>query len=122
MENCDIAAKDFFQQGTDARVPAAMSELERCYDEGIGVERDPVKAVGYVKQAVSGDDTRRYSLYAWYNLHGHNVTANASRGFKMTKNAAASNLALGTLAKCYIHGIGVERHPSEAFRLLTEYV
>ncbi len=32
------------------------------------------------------------------------------------------NLALGNLSKCYIYGIGVERNPSEAFRVLTKYV
>ena len=39
----------------------------------------------------------------------------------MAKKASESNLALGTPGKCYAHGIGVERDPSEAFRLLTKY-
>ena len=36
VERCDLTAKNLFQYGTDAGVPAAISELGRCYDEGIG--------------------------------------------------------------------------------------
>ncbi len=120
VEKCNITAKNFFQYGTDAGVPAAMSELGQCYDEGIGVERDPVKAVEFVKRGVAGNDPRGYALYAYYNLHGHNIAVNTSRGFKMAKKASESNLALNNLAKCYIYGIGVERDPSEAFKLLLK--
>ncbi len=58
-----------------------MSEFGRCYDEGIGVERDPVEAVEYVKKGVAGDDPRGYSLYAWYNLHGHNERQRSTERF-----------------------------------------
>ncbi len=62
-----MTCKNFFQSGTVADVTAAMVELGKCYDEGIGVERDPLKAVEYVKQVVAGNDLRGYALYSFYN-------------------------------------------------------
>ncbi len=38
----------------------------------------------------------------------------------MAKKASESNLALNDLAKCYVYGIGIERDPSEAFKLLLK--
>ena len=64
VERCDITAKNFFQYGTEAGVPAAMSELGRCYDQGIGVERGPSKAVEFVKQGVAGNDPLGHAFYA----------------------------------------------------------
>ncbi len=122
VERCDLTAKNLFQYGTDAGVPAAMSELGRCYDEGIGVERDPIKAVEFVKRGVAGNDPMGYAICAYYNLHGHNVAVNTSLGFKMAKKASKNNLGLNNLAKCYAHGIGVQRDPLKAFKLLTENV
>ncbi len=102
VKRCDMTCKNFFQCGTDAGVPAAMSERGQCYDKGIGIERDPLKAVEYVKQGVAGNDPQGYALYAFYNLHGHNVAVNPSLGFRMAKEASERNLALNNLAKCYI--------------------
>ncbi len=119
---CDFTAKTFFQYGANVGVPAAMSELGRCDDEGIGVERDPVKAVRFLKQGATWNDPQGYVLYAWYSLYGHNVAVNASRAFKMAKKASEINLGLNNLAQCFVHGIGVARDPSEAFRLVTKNV
>ncbi len=122
VEPCDITAKNFFQQGTDAGVPAAMSEPGQCYDEGIGVEYHPAKAVELVRRSVARKDRKGYAFYACYNLHGHSVAVNTSRGFKMAKKASESNLVLGSLGQSYAYGIGVERDPSEAFKLLNKHV
>ncbi len=115
MEKCDITANNFFHYGTDAGVPAAMSELEQCYGEGIGVEKDLSMAVELVKRSVAGNDPLGYALYSYYNIHGHNVAVNTSLGFKLAKKASENNLALGSLARCYAYGIGVEHNPSEDF-------
>ncbi len=85
MERCHITVKNFFQYETDAGVIVAMRELGRCYDEGIDVERDSSKAVELVKLGVAGIDPLGCALYAYYNLHGHNLAVNTSRGFKMAK-------------------------------------
>ncbi len=85
VERCDITARNFFEQGTDTGVAAAVSELRRCYDEGIGVERDSSKAVEFVKRSVQRSDPLGYVLRAYYNLHGHNNPVNPSCGLKMAK-------------------------------------
>ena len=97
VEMCNITAKNLFQQGTDAGVPAAMSELGRCYDEGSGVERDSSKIVESGKRGVAGSDPLGFALYTYYNLHGHTLAVNTSRGFKMAKKDSTFNLALGSL-------------------------
>ncbi len=122
VERCDIAARNFFEQGTNAGAAAAISELGRCYDEGIGVQRDSSKAVEFVNQSLLLRDPLGYTIYAYYNLHGHNIPVNPSCGFKMAKKASKSNRESNNLAKFYVYGIGVEQDPSEAFRLLTRYV
>ena len=56
VERCDITCKSFLQMGADANYPAAMAQLSRCYDDGIGVDRSPLKSALLAKQAAEGGD------------------------------------------------------------------
>ncbi len=83
-EKCHITAKNF-QYGTHAGIPTEMYELGWCYGEVIGVEKDPLKAVEFVKQSVVGKNTMGYALHSWDLLDGHNVAINASHDFWLKK-------------------------------------
>jgi len=118
VTRCDITAKNYFQLGTNAGVPAAMIHLGDWYDEGIGVERDTERAVGLIRGAVARNAPGAFGILAWYSLHGHNMPANLPLAFRMAKKASEHGHALDTLALCYEQGIGVERDPNKAFSIL----
>ncbi len=122
VARCNLTAKKFFQLGSDAQDPAAMTQLGRCYLFSVGVEKDSEVGMEYIKNAARGRDPYGMSNYSWYKLHGLNTDANYSLAFRYSFKASKKGYGLSVLGQCYEHGITVDRNPKKAFECYTEAV
>ncbi len=78
VARCNVTAKKYFQLGSDARDPAAMTQLGRCYLFSVGVVKNIEVGMECLKNAACGRDPYGMSNYSWYNLHGLNTDVNYS--------------------------------------------
>ena len=122
VERCDVTCKNFFQMGADANYPSAVARLAGCYDEGIGVEKSPIRSVLLAKQAAKGGDPFGMGYYAWTKLFGYNTEVNHSIAFRFAAKAEKRNHALSELARCYEQGIHVDRNPKKAAELYLKAI
>ena len=117
VEQCDVTCKNFFQMGADANHPSAIGQLAGCFDEGIGMEKSPMKSVLLAKKAAKRGDPFSMAFYAWIKLNGYNTDVNHSVAFRFASKAEKKDHALSILGRCYEQGIQVDRNPKRAIKL-----
>ncbi|KAJ3107183.1 hypothetical protein HDU97_004603 [Phlyctochytrium planicorne] len=80
------------------RLPAAEYALGVCYHDGVGVQKDPTKAVDYYKRSAAARQPR-------------------GEGKLSGTSSPESNIGTGILGYCYGEGFGVEKDEQKAFSL-----
>ena len=103
---------------TDMTNPRIQYYMGHCYEFGLGVEKDEVKAFEwYSKAANNGDAEGQCSLGVCYEL-GKGVETNSREAFKWYKKSAGNGNAMGQccLGAMYEYGTGTEVDLEEAFR------
>ncbi len=122
MKRCNVTAKKFFQLGSDARDPATMTQLSRCYFFSVGVEKDTEVGMWCLKQAAEAEDSYDTGTYSWYKLHGLNTNVNYLLAFRYSFKVSKKGCGLTVFGQCYEHGITVDRNPKKAFECYAEAV
>jgi len=104
-----------------------MSNLASCLYHGWGVTEDPAQAMEwYQKAADLGDAGSKCSL-GYSLVYGDaraGVAKDAARGFKLAREAAEMGygMALYLVAKCYLHGEGVEQDAARGVTCLLRFI
>ncbi|MDO5395467.1 MAG: tetratricopeptide repeat protein, partial [Bacteroidales bacterium] len=98
--------------------PMASMILGHCYMNGLGVEKDISKAIGYIQEA-----SDKGNLYALCNLgfcyeKGIGVNKNTARAFYYYQKSAEAGSVIGqyNLGNCYHNGIGTPANDKDAYR------
>lgn len=73
-----LAAVTYFQQAAEDDYPEALNELGFCYEEGLGVSKDLVKAFDFYSRAAALDDsTGCFNLALFYKEGTHVAQSDA---------------------------------------------
>ncbi len=121
---CNIAAFEFFNAGTRANDPKAMSQLALFCFTGTGVEVNPFGGIALAEQAADAEDPIGLSVLSYHKLYGYHTNKNPFLAFKLSEKAVekGNRRAKMNLAVCYMNGVGVEHDAPKAVRLWTEAV
>ena len=94
----------------------AQTTLATMYTRGIGVSRDPGKAVKYLRKAAEQGYPRAQCLLALAYSNGDGVKPDKMEAARWFRRAADQGLAEAQLdlGMCYINGDGIERNEVEA--------
>jgi TPR repeat protein len=100
----------------------AMYEIGRCYDEGLGLDVDPITAIKWYEAASRQGHAKAINTLAWCYAKGSGVKKDESASFQLYVRAAQHQLpeAQYNLAVCYSHGRGTARDPIRAVELYTK--
>ena len=107
---------EIYRKAAEAGNASAQFELGKCYDSGIGVEKNTVEAVKwYRKAADQGFANAQYYLGFCYE-HGRGVEINATEAVQWYRKATEQGNAeaQNALAECYKKGIGVVQDDAES--------
>ncbi|KAH3743837.1 sel1 repeat family protein [Pelomyxa schiedti] len=121
---CDGAERDvgravsLWEEAADLGEPQAMASLGWCYQNGVGVECDAVKAVSLYNEAASRDSSHWWRIGVCY-LRGEGVERDWEMAVEMFHRARGDRDAQPYLGWCYLLGCGVERDVAKAVELLT---
>lgn len=96
----------------------AMFNLATCYEEGIGVNKNPYQALEWYEAAAKQDHTQARIKAGEFYEKGNGVDRNPNKAFQYYKAAAEQGdaEAQNKLGICYDEGIGVKKNPEEAFK------
>jgi TPR repeat protein len=96
----------------------AKSNLSFCYFKGIGVQRDPIRAVKYLQASVDEGFVRAIHDLAVCYANGVGVAQSKEEAFQLFKRSSLLGYPKSQykLGSCYENGIGVEKSDLEAFR------
>lgn len=109
------------QQDEVSEVSAKASlQLGKCYQWGLGVEKDYEKGFGCIKKAAgTGLPDACYELGRCYT-YGLGCQRNPELAFECYRKAPEDHLkSVAALAQCYLYGRGTERNYEKAVELLT---
>jgi len=116
---------ELYYRAAEAGDTIAKYHLAVCYENGAGVEKDPVEAFRLWKELADGGDP--YAAYAKCQLarcyeYGIGVEKNLWEVFRIYNELvyAGDPDAKWELARCYEHGIGVEKNPAAAIWLYRD--
>ena len=103
--------------------PEAGCVLGQIYDEGLGVEPDIHKAVGYYEKAADGGDADAQNILGNYysSVERTEEELDLERAFNYYQKSAAQGHVYGTLnlGLCYASGYGCVKNMEKAFELIT---
>lgn len=93
--------------------------LGMCYDKGIGVVQDQMKALQLYKAASEQDLPLANALVGLIYQKGWNTEINISKAIRLYKRSSSQGHPYGHcyLAECYRLGIGVTRNVRKSYRL-----
>jgi len=97
--------------------------LGLAYARGYGVNQDDKTAMAwYLRSATDGNVDSARNL-AWLYEEGRGTAVNQAEAFKWMKIAAKKNYEYATvsLGRYYLYGIGTEKNPQEAIKLLSQF-
>ena len=103
--------------------PEAGCVLGQIYDEGLGVEPDIRKAMGYYEKAADGGDADAQNILGNYysSVERTEEELDLERAFNYYQKSAAQGHVYGTLnlGLCYASGYGCVKNMEKAFELIT---
>ena len=114
--NAEMAFQKYMVAASDYGRPEAQLEVARCYQNGIGVEKNAENAVvWYKKAAEQGNAEAQCALGTCYD-DGIGTEKNEDEAVKLYKSAAEQECpeAQYKLGRCYFFGVGVERDENKA--------
>ena len=93
-----------------------------CYEFGQGVEKDGLKCVKYLREAVDGGSGEAMAELGFLKLHGKLDPSDYSGAYALLKKADKKGMFLAKelLAACYDRGIGEDHDPVKAFQTYRE--
>ncbi|MEZ6142204.1 MAG: protein kinase [Zavarzinella sp.] len=96
----------------------AMSMLARCYDEGIGVEKDAAEALNWFQLAADLGNPASMNNIGYYHDVGRGVTQSHSEAMKWYLKAADAGyaIAMRNIGILYENGQGVKLDFAEAMK------
>jgi len=80
-------ASSFYLQACQGGEPTGCSLLGSVYDQGVGVEEDPVQANAYFLMACEGGDFSGCGLYGWNWTQGRGIEKNNTKGMRLLQVA-----------------------------------
>ena len=97
----------------DAEAQLALASL---YSRGVGVDKDPAKAVKWVRKAAEQGSARAQCMLGLYYTSGEGTKKDKLESARWLRRAADQGLAEGqfNLGLCYANGDGVDRDPAAA--------
>ncbi len=122
VQRCNLTAVQHFEKGTHAKDAKAMTALGQCYMFGAGVDLNAEIGSAYVQMASAYEDPVAMSIRSYQKLYCYQTEGNPSLAFHLAKKAVenGNKRAKMNLAKCYMHGLTVERNAAKAVQLWTE--
>ncbi|UZO16199.1 uncharacterized protein OCT59_007588 [Rhizophagus irregularis] len=100
----------------------AISDLANCYKNGIGIEKDEIRAFELFKEAAGKGDIDAMNNLGKCYQNGIGTEKDKIRAFEMYKKAAGKGQldAITKLGYCYEKGKGTEKDEIRAFELYQE--
>ncbi|MFN0158429.1 MAG: tetratricopeptide repeat protein [Bacteroidota bacterium] len=118
--NLDSAALQSVQRAANAGSPEALTVLGRCYEKGVGMKKDPVRAVSNYIRAVRFDGPHAFDLL-WTLLEQQQVVAELR--VRAAQNQEEAMFCLATLASLGLQYPLLKGHAwvteAQALELLT---
>jgi len=98
--------------------PKAQLQLAGCFNEGRGIKKDKMQALGWIKKAANQNYPKAQATLGQCYLDGEIVQKNEKEAFRWYKQAAENGLAEGqyNIGCSYYNGIGVTKNATEAFK------
>lgn len=119
----DKKAFELYMQGASLKDSVALSCVGACYEEGIGVLKNRLKAMEYYKKAIAlGDNQAMYNLAIMY-LDGKSTKPyEYDQAIEYLNHCANNNLGLAclTLSELYEDGFQVEKDDDKSFEYLKK--
>jgi TPR repeat protein len=100
----------------EAGVAAAQYDLGTMYATGTGTDANAFEAARWIGKAAAQGHTEAQLDYAVLLFRGHGVPPDQKRGAALFRAAAEKGMAVAQnrLARCYVHGAGVEKSMIDA--------
>ncbi|RIA88464.1 hypothetical protein C1645_826327 [Glomus cerebriforme] len=100
----------------------SIYDLGYCYQYGIGVEKDEIKAFEKYKEAAEKGHIRSINKLGYCYNYGIGTEKNEIKAFELFKEATEKgNIdSIYNLGYCYENGIGTEKNENRAFELYNE--
>ncbi len=112
-------AFELFKESAEKGYGESYFWLARCYDGGLGCDKDDRQAVYWYKKAVEYDDDpyAAADLGEKY-LFGEGITEDKNKAYQLFKKSASKDVAKGQfwLGWCSINGEGCEENPNRAYQ------
>lgn len=104
------------KDGAEGGDPEAQFELGRRYLQGVGLERNDVMALHWVKASAEQGYARAEAGLGWMYAVGRGVPRDDAKSFVWYEKAAKNGYAVAQrmLGKYYEKGVGTERNPELA--------
>lgn len=89
-----------------------LYEVYRCYNEGLGVEKNHFTAVQHLKQSADKGHIPAVSQLGYHYLDGVGVPKDYKKGFDLSLKAASAGEpnSMYNLGVCYANGLGVTQN------------
>lgn len=89
-----------------------LYEVYRCYNEGLGVEKNPYTAVLYLKQSADKGLIIAVGQLGYHYLDGVGVPKDHKKGFNLLLKSASAGepTSMYNLGVCYANGFGVSQN------------
>ncbi|KAI8853387.1 hypothetical protein BC829DRAFT_382699 [Chytridium lagenaria] len=114
-----VAAVEWLIKAADQHgFASAEYALGVCYHDGVGVPKDPVKAVVYYKRSAAAGQPRGEGILGYCYGEGFGVDKDEKMAFSLYLSAAqrGESVSMYNVAHCYEEGIGVDKNLEEAIR------
>jgi uncharacterized protein len=100
----------------ESGVVVAQYDLGTLYATGTGVSANAFEAAKWIGKAAAAGHAEAELDFGVLLFQGRGVTPDQKRGAQMFRSAAIQGLSVAQnrLARCYLHGAGVETNPVEA--------
>ena len=120
-----MTAEEFFKinsEGAELKIPSALCDMGYCYEFGIGVEQDDIKALEYYKKSAECGDAAGMQSLGWCCAKGIGTKADAKKAFECFENSAnhGDGVAMNNLGDCYLNGFGTTANKKTAFDLYVK--
>ncbi|KAJ3078410.1 hypothetical protein HK102_004528, partial [Quaeritorhiza haematococci] len=102
--------------------PAANYALGVCYHDGVGVDKDPCKAVYYYERSAAAGQPRGEGILGYCYGEGFGVEKDEEKAFALYLKAAkrGESVSMYNVAHCYEEGIGIPKDLSLAVTWYTK--
>lgn len=115
-------AFQWYRKAAEGGNPGALTDLGRCYFEGIGTEKDAAYAVKCFEKELPAGNLQTYNLLGKAYFYGKGVRQDHDKAFQLLSYAYDKGSRWGVfyLAKCCFNGWGTAQNYSMTLRYLDE--